>query len=306
MKKVSVVIPAYNKAKLTVKTVESVLAQTYNNIEIIVVDDGSTDNTRERLQPFGSRILYSYKENGGACSARNVGIKLATGEYIAFIDCDDIYYPEKILKSVQLLEKNSDYGFVSTNVYFINEDDDKISEYARSNHNTTGWIASKLMESNIIANSTVVARKSCFEEVGYFDEKIFIPADWDMWLRLAERYQAGYLEEKLSGYRITGSYTMSNMEKGMKEMFYVLKKAFKRNHVVSQKVKNICYANVYFGYGIRYLAICNFKESRNLFFKALKNSCNLKTSLVFGLSLVAPKMLQKLLTMRIPRYKYIK
>ena len=80
MKKVSVVIPAYNKADLTVTTVRSVLGQTYGNIEIIVVDDGSTDETREKLQIFGGRIHYIYKQNGGACSARNIGIKKAAGE----------------------------------------------------------------------------------------------------------------------------------------------------------------------------------------------------------------------------------
>ena len=108
MKKVSVIIPAYNKADLTVKTVQSVLSQTYVNIEIIVVDDGSTDDTKEKLLVFGDKINYIYKQNGGACSARNVGINCATGEYLALIDCDDIFYPDKISKSVECLEEKPD------------------------------------------------------------------------------------------------------------------------------------------------------------------------------------------------------
>ena len=102
MKRVSVVIPAYHKADLTIKTVKSVLNHTYKNIEIIVVDDGSTDDTKDQLQLFGDRIHYIYKQNAGASSARNIGIKQAAGEYIALIDCDDIFYPEKISKSVRL------------------------------------------------------------------------------------------------------------------------------------------------------------------------------------------------------------
>ena len=186
MKKVSVIIPAYNKADLTVTTVRSVLGQTYGNIEIIVVDDGSTDDTREKLQIFGDRILYIYKQNGGACSARNIGIKKATGEYIALLDCDDIYYPEKIAKSVECLEKKSDFGFVYTGAYFIDGCGDVISEHRAAGGQPSGWITTKLLQENFICNSTAVIRKECFEIVGYFDENIFIPADLDMMLRLSE------------------------------------------------------------------------------------------------------------------------
>ena len=141
VKKVSVIIPAYNKADLTIKTVQSVLSQTYENIEIIVVDDGSTDDTKNKLKLFGDRIHYIYKQNGGVCSARNVGIKQATGEYIALIDCDDIFYPEKIAKSVKCLEKKSDHGFVYTDAYFINRDDNIISKHQILNRPASGWIA---------------------------------------------------------------------------------------------------------------------------------------------------------------------
>ena len=98
--KVSVVIPTYNSSQFIVETLESVFAQTYKDYEIIVVDDGSTDNTKEVLQPYTSRIKYIYKENGGPASARNVGIKSAQGEYIAFLDSDDRWLPEKLEKHI--------------------------------------------------------------------------------------------------------------------------------------------------------------------------------------------------------------
>ena len=101
--KVSVVIPAYNKSNLTRKTILSILEQTYKNIEIILVDDGSTDDTKENIMSLNKNIKYFYKENNGACSARNFGMSIATGEYIAHIDCDDIYYRSKIEKCINFL-----------------------------------------------------------------------------------------------------------------------------------------------------------------------------------------------------------
>ena len=305
MKKVSVVIPAYNKADLTIKTVESVLRQTYGNVEIIVVDDGSTDDTKVKLQLFGDRINYIYKQNGGACSARNVGIKQATGEYIALIDCDDIIYPEKIAKSVECLEERDDYGFVYTGAYFIDRDDNVISEYGISNRPASGWIASKLILNNCICNSTVVVRKECFKEVGFFDEKIFIPGDWDMWLRLSEKYKAAYIDDKLTGYRLTDSYIASNMETAIKEIIYVLNKAFVRNNDISSGFRKNCLSNVYFSYGLDYAVMEDFKKSRKALFRSVLNKPHsLRGHLFLGGMLLAPKLFRKIILYLRPN-KYV-
>jgi len=306
MKKVSVVIPAFNKANLTIKTIESVLGQTYGNIEIIVVDDGSTDDTKNKLQLFGDSITYIYKQNGGACSARNVGIKQATGEYIALIDCDDIYYPEKIAKSVECLEKKSDYGFVYTGAYFINGDGDVISAHRISDYPASGWIASRLIVKNFICNSTAVIRKECFEKVGYFDEKIFIPADWDMLLRLSEKYKAAYIDDKLTGYRLTDSYTASNMEMGLNEIIYVLNKALSRNnHLYSGLIKR-CLSTVYFSYGLDYAAMQDFKKSRETLLKAVLNKPYSLSGLLFwGGVLFAPKLFRKIILYLRPNKYYL-
>src|SRR6185295_19271400 len=120
---VTVIIPAYNAADHTVKTVQSVLDQTYSQIEIIVVDDGSTDDTRRKMESFGSRITYIFKKNGGACSARNMGLKIAKGTYIGLLDCDDKYLPRKIESGVAHLEKNPQVGLLHTNAYYIDAED---------------------------------------------------------------------------------------------------------------------------------------------------------------------------------------
>lgn len=271
MKKVSVVIPAYNNADLTVKTIESVLNQTYENIEIIVVDDGSTDNTKYKLKIFCDSIHYIYKNNGGASSARNVGIKQATGEYVALLDCDDIFYPEKIMKSVECLENNPDCGFVHTRVNYIDGEDNIISASRELGRLASGRILRHLLYKRFILNSTVVVKKECLLEAGYFDEKIFIPADWDMWLRLSEKYQAAYINDKLTGYRLTSSYTSSNMKLGLNESIYVLNKTFSNNNYFSKTFRKQCLSNIYLTYGLNYAVMKNFNKSRETLFKSFLN-----------------------------------
>lgn len=304
MKKVSVIIPAYNKADLTIKTVESVLSQTYKNIEIIVVDDGSTDDTKSKLKIFSNKIRYIYKQNGGACSARNLGIQQATGSFIALIDCDDIFYPEKIAKSIECLGKKSDCGFVYTDAYFIDCNDNVISEHGIANPPVSGWIASKLILRNFICNSTVIVRKECFKKVGLFDENIFIPADWDMWLRLSDKYKAAYIDDNLTGYRLTDSYTTSNMEMAIREIVYVLNKVLIGNKHVSNGLKKKCLSNVYFTFGLDYAVMHDFKKARlSLFRGVLNKPYSLRGLLFLGGLLFAPNLFRKvILYLRPNRY----
>ena len=269
MKKVSVIIPAYNKAELTVKTVESVLGQTYNNIEIVVVDDGSTDDTRQSLLPYSHKIKYIYKENGGACRARNMGIRSATGEYVALLDCDDIYLPKKIEKCVDYLERKLDIGFVYTPACFIDANGARIKRYPRFARRSSGYIARKLLRKNFICNSTVVVRRGCFKKAGYFDESIFTSADWDMWLRLSEYYKAGYIDEPLTLYRSSDSYILNNLERTKKECFVVLEKAFKRNNILR---KNVFLSNVYFQQALGYLRIGDVARAKREIILALKEN----------------------------------
>jgi len=138
MKKVSVIIPAFNKYHYTKKTIESILNQSYQNIEIILVNDGSNDKTYKLEEEYGSKIKYYEINNSGASKARNLGIEKSEGDYLTFIDCDDVFNKNKIEISVDVLEKNSDYSFVYTDVYFIDSQDkiiefkDRIKEYPGS------------------------------------------------------------------------------------------------------------------------------------------------------------------------------
>jgi glycosyltransferase involved in cell wall biosynthesis len=227
--KVSVVIPAYNKAELTRRTVDSVLRQTYPNLEIIVVDDGSKDDTRQAMLSYGNKIIYLHKSNGGACSARNEGIRNASGEYIAFLDCDDLYLPDKIELCVRYLDHHPVVGFVHTSAYFIDGKDKVLSRYSHPRSLRHDDATKRLILKNFICNSTVVARKECIDKAGYFDESIFVPADWDMWLRMSETAEVGYIDSPLTMYRVTDNYTFNKLDEAQKEELIVIEKFFARN-----------------------------------------------------------------------------
>ncbi len=220
--RVSVIIPAYNSAAYTVETVDSVLAQTYRDFEVIVVDDGSTDSTREALAPYAGCIQYVYKDNGGACSARNEGIRRARGEYLACLDCDDLWLPEKLEYSLPILEQDPGLGFVCSPCFTIGPTGELIGE-VRYPFDQTNAYMNRLAENFVLA-PTVVMRRTCLERVGFFDERIFIPADWDLWLRLSRRFRVGYIDHPLSKYRLASNYTLRNADKFVREADYVLEK----------------------------------------------------------------------------------
>lgn len=301
MKKVSVVIPAYNKAKDTVGVVESVLNQTYKNIEIIVVDDGSSDNTRQLLCDYSDRIRYIYKDNGGACSARNVGIRLASGEYIGLLDCDDLYLPEKIELSVKFLEEHRDFGFVHSAAYFIDENDNILRKFShRLSRRRRGSMAKDLLFRDFICNSTVVVRKSCFAKVGLFDEEIFTPGDWDMWLRLAENYKAGYIDRPLVSYRVSSSYNFNHVGQVRREELVVLKKSFARNKELSLDFKNKAVSNLYYRCALSYILVGNFQKAKEELSLAIdKNKFNLILRALLVYCILAPKNLQFLVKRKV-------
>lgn len=231
--RVSIVIPAYNSAAYTVETVESVLAQTYRDFEVIVVDDGSTDHTRDALEPYAGRIQYIYKSNGGACSARNEGIRRSRGVYIACLDCDDLWLPEKLEYSIPVLDHDPSIGFVFTPCYIIRPSREIVLE-TRFTFDLDQAFLDLLLQNYVMA-PTVVIRRSSLDQVGLFDESIFIPADWDLWLRLAHRFRVGYVDRPLSMYRLASNYTQRNVEQYVRETDYVLEKQFNLSGGLSRR-----------------------------------------------------------------------
>lgn len=200
---VSVIIPTYNRAQLVGHAVRSVLAQTYQDFELIVIDDASTDNTQELVASFKEpRIRYiRHSQNGGVSAARNTGIEASRGEYIAFLDSDDKWLPEKLEKQVQLFrESDSKVGVIYTWQCFINDNNERTRTL---DPKYSGFILDDLLYANVLGTtSTFMVRRECLHKVKGFDSDMPVYGeDWDLWIRLAQQYKFDFVPEVLVHYR---------------------------------------------------------------------------------------------------------
>lgn len=194
-KLVSVIIPSYNREKLISRAINSILNQTYKNIEIVVVDDGSTDKTEDVIKQLNvSNLKYiKLSKNRGACKARNIGIENASGEYIAFLDSDDEWVPDKLEKQINFMEKH-DADIVVCNFYY--EKNGKRIVKISKNH---GKIIRKneILGINMVTTGAILAKKSVLESVGLFDNCLPRYQDWDLILRIMDKYVVYLINEPL-------------------------------------------------------------------------------------------------------------
>jgi len=201
--KVSAIIPVYNCERYVCAAVESVIAQTYPLHEIIVVDDGSTDGTRVALNRYLDRVTYIHQKNQGEPAARNTGMSNATGDFIAFLDADDLWLPEKTQLQMDLFEKHHEYGLVYTDMTTFNDEGVLVQSVraTRKKHYCSGRIFRQLFQETLFGSGSVIFRKACIETVGGFDETFYIGSDYEMWLRMARHFEFGYVDKPLLQYR---------------------------------------------------------------------------------------------------------
>lgn len=207
---VSVVIPTYNRARYIAETIDSVLAQTYDNVEIIVIDDGSTDNTAEVVAPFLDRIRYIQQVNSERGAARNHGLRLATGKYIAFLDSDDLWLPRKAEQGVAFLEANPHVGLIYTDAIQIDGEGRQTRKlHARG---PSGHVTAKLLERNFVGIATQLARTSIVRDVDGFREERELSGseDWEMWVRMSLMTEFAYLPEVTAKVRTHPDNTMTD------------------------------------------------------------------------------------------------
>lgn len=201
---VSVIIPTYNRRDLVQLALDSVLAQAFTDFEIIVVDDGSTDDTNRALQRYGDRITYLWQENQGESAARNRGVRLARGSYVAFLDSDDLWMPDKLHKQLQTLGQNPSVGFAFCDAWLIDNNGVKldIPPLGTGLEREQLSLQHLMIENSVTAGgSTVVCRKSLLSQVGGFDEGIRFGEDWDLWLRLRVCTEFAFVPEPLACIR---------------------------------------------------------------------------------------------------------
>jgi glycosyltransferase involved in cell wall biosynthesis len=228
MPNVSVVIPTYNRANYVLDAVESVRNQTYQDFEIIVIDDGSTDNTREVLSRLidEEAIVYHYQENSGESSARNRGISLAKGTYIAFLDSDDLFQPTKLEKQVDYLDNYPNDAFVHS--WYSKFDNTGKDLGRRKTSIFSGWIYPKalLTWKVLISPSCVMVRSRIMDEVGGFDVDQYWGADLDMWRRIILNYPIGCIPEVLAEVRVHPENLSANKADALPWFERYLQKAF--------------------------------------------------------------------------------
>ena len=227
MPQVSIVITAYNLMAYLPETIANVLQQTFTDFEVIVVNDGSTDNTAQWVSQIeDSRMRLISQSNMGLSGACNTGVKNATGEYITFLDADDLWEPTKLAQQVEILDNYPEVSIVSTWVTYINETGESTGRIVKPT--AEGYIWQQMIEVNQIeCGSVIMLRRSCFDRVGLFDTNLkSYVQDWDMWLRLALHYQFKLIPQPLVYYRQRPSSSSRNLAAMERSFNLVLTKAY--------------------------------------------------------------------------------
>lgn len=212
--KVSVIIPSYNRGKYISATLNSVLKQSFQDFEVIFVDDGSTDNTKEILNYYCQqdyRIKYFWQPNSERAVARSYGMGLALGDYITLVDSDDLWYPHKLERQVQVLENNPDVLLCYASVNRISMEGHRIPSATRQKRGTSGFVFFDLLMRNFIPSVTPIFRKEILKKVGDQVSEYIPYEDWDFWLRMSRLGKFYHIAEALGDYRLHPGQSVKNV-----------------------------------------------------------------------------------------------
>jgi len=300
---VSIIIPTYNCARLIGRAIESVLNQTYRDFELIIVDDSSTDNTDKIVKKFqeqDKRVKYiRHDKNKGGSAARNTGIKVARGEYIAFQDSDDEWLPEKLKKQMEVFKNTSSkVGIIYTGFWRI-KDNEKTYIPQSWVKQKDGNIYFELLKGNFVGTPTILIKKKCFKKVGIFDENLPRLQDWELVIRLSKYYNFKCIDEPLLVSYYTSDSISANNDALIKAIELIITKHFAdfSNH------KKIL-SKHYFGLGIILYLDGDLINGRRYFIKAIKKyPLNIKYSLSYFVSFFGPRTFDKV-TKIYHKFKY--
>ncbi|HLH07363.1 MAG TPA: glycosyltransferase [Terriglobales bacterium] len=273
---ISVIIPCYNSERFVKRAIDSVLAQTFKDYEIVVVDDGSTDSTAEKVKKYGSLVRYLHQENRGLPAARNSGIKIAQGKYIALLDDDDWWVPEKLEKQLKILATSPRAAMVYCDATVVYESGDPeesfLAQFRYGTKLPRGRVRSQLIEHNFILPSTVLIVRDCLDKVGGFDESFRAVEDLDFWLRLASNWEIEVVPEPLI-FRREGSHNMTANAERIST--YALRALEKANSTLAldrseKKLLNHKSAQYRWNLGYGYFKKQQFRDAREQFAEAMK------------------------------------
>ena len=193
---ISIIIPTYNRKSFLIHAINSVLNQTYQNLELIIIDDGSSDKTENIIKKKYPKIKFYKQKNKGVSAARNKGIKMASCKWIAFLDSDDRWHPRKLENQINYLLTHPRYKICHTDEIWIRKGI-RINQHKKHKKHG-GHIFDKCLDLCRISPSSVIIHKDVFNKVGLFNEKLPVCEDYDLWLRIAEKFPVLYLDEKLT------------------------------------------------------------------------------------------------------------
>ncbi|MBP6004840.1 MAG: glycosyltransferase [Pyrinomonadaceae bacterium] len=270
---VSVIIPSYNYGRFIGQAIDSALGQTVVPAEIIVVDDGSTDETETIVRACGDSVSYIQQANNGVCSARNRGIDASSGELIAFLDADDTWLPDKLEKQIAKFDTDPEIGLVHCGMReFDGENGIVIRELLDG---AEGWVSENLLlwdgPAIVGPGGTIIVKREAIESVGGFDETIKVGEDWEFCYRVAHKYKVGFVPKALVNYRNHGSNAHKNvaeMERGMGR-FYA--KAFETDDADVLKLRSRAYGNYHRVLSGSYFHTGNYRKFVEHAVKSIRN-----------------------------------
>ncbi len=302
MPAVSVVVTAYNAERWIEETIRSVLAQTWRDLELVVVDDGSTDATAQIVKRYGAPVRYLHQENQGQPAARNAGIRAARGRYVAFLDADDLWLPTKLERQMSLFEDDPDLAWCYTDAFLFDSKTGRTMQTAsQANSLHEGDILRPLLLANFIASPTPVVRRDVFEEVGYFDQAPAVRGgggeDWDMWLRIAARHPIGLVRAPLAKYRLhhTSMTQAMDLDHALRGRLGAVERAARRSPERVAGVKRRAMANVHATVGRWALNREERSKARGFFFKALRHAPTSLYAWTYALASLLPRPVLRLL-----------
>ena len=243
---VSAIIPTYNHAAFLPEALESVFAQTSSPLEVIVVDDGSTDETAEILRVYEGRIRVLSQPNLGVAAARNSGAAVASGELLAFLDADDTWLPTKLERQAARFGVEPGIGLVHCG---IEEVDARGRQLRTRLDGMEGWVSREMLlfRRGVIlgGGSAAVIRRAAFLEVGGFDEALSTSSDWDLHYRIARRYSVGFVPEVLVRYRVHGGNMHRNVDAMRRDMLAAYAKVFLEQDPELQRLRRWAYGRLH-------------------------------------------------------------
>ncbi len=286
MPRVSIITPTYNAAQYLPAAIDSVLQQTYTDWELIIIDDGSTDNTpslvRSYLPILGERLRYLYQSNRGQAAARNAGLQVAKGEFVATLDADDLWLPARLARGLAIMDRNPHVGLTHSKVARIDVHGNVVGYFDFPAKYQSGKIAVDIYirRANILC-PTVLFRKQCLDVVGFFDETLTAIEDRDLWFRIAERYEIAYIDEILAHSRRTPGSSSSNADRVLKVQLSFVEKHYER-HACGWVARRRALGQIYREQGDFWFSASQLKMSINYYSRSVfRNPLNLENLYMF-------------------------